>query len=225
MKPKAKTTDAVVQKTENELLIYNLSTNNAYCLNETSALVWELCDGKRTVEDIINEMSSKLKTAISKDFVRLAIDQLANDDLLENSDETGSNFTRVSRRDVIRKVGFASMIALPLVSAVVAPNAMNAASLLVTTAMCTTDSECASGNCISDGGGPPFCCEPGVVGGPTGEAAAPLLFITVNSDVCTTNSAGCVTTGAMVCCSGGASLQPPGGFTCPFGEFGCQCNA
>jgi hypothetical protein len=48
--PKCRQNELVVQELRNELLIYDLQTHKASCLNETSALVWSLgAGGERTV--------------------------------------------------------------------------------------------------------------------------------------------------------------------------------
>ena len=125
-RPNARETDIVVQKLGKETLVYNLNDNKAFCLNETSALVWEFSDGKRTVTEISDVMSKSQKTQIGEDFVYLALDQLGRNGLLE--DEIENDFIAFSRREVIRRVGFASAVALPIVSAVIAPKASMAQS-------------------------------------------------------------------------------------------------
>lgn len=128
IKPKSKKQNVVVQELENELLVYDLQTNKAFCLNETSAMVFQLCNGKRTVSEIADALSVKLKTLVSEDYVRLTLHELNRDGFLENSDEIITYLNGISRREMVRKVGLASMIALPLISSVVAPNAAMAAS-------------------------------------------------------------------------------------------------
>ena len=117
----ARTEELVIQKTDNEHLIYDLQSNKAICLNQTSALVWEHCDGKHSVSDISKVMETKLGLEVSEDLVLLAISQLANEGLLSGSEELPERFRGLTRREVIRKVGLASMVALPIVSAIVAP--------------------------------------------------------------------------------------------------------
>ncbi len=117
-----------MQDLENEVLIYDLTINKAYCLNQTAGLVYQLCDGKRTVAEISDLMSKELKTKVSEDLVWFAIDGLKKDNLLENADELSNHFDGLTRREVVKRVGLASMIALPVISAFVAPTAANAAS-------------------------------------------------------------------------------------------------
>ena len=50
--PVARKQGLVVQEMPDEVLIYDLDTNKAHCLNQTAAFVWKSCDGKNTVERI-----------------------------------------------------------------------------------------------------------------------------------------------------------------------------
>jgi len=127
-KPSARKSDIVVQDSHDETVIYDLKSNKAFCLNETSTLVWQLCDGRKSVSEISDAMSVQLKTLVSEDIVWLALDQISKDGLLEKGDAINNHFAGLSRREAIRKVGIASMVALPIVSVIVAPNAAHAQS-------------------------------------------------------------------------------------------------
>ena len=128
--PRSKTEGFVVQRLKDETLIYNIKTNKAICLNETSAIVWEMCDGKKSVPKIAKKISKKLKKPVAEDLVWFAIDQLSEEGLLENDVVMIEHFAGLSMREMIRKVGFASVIALPIVSSIVAPRATTAQSCL-----------------------------------------------------------------------------------------------
>lgn len=127
-KPLGRKEDIVVQELNGEVLIYNLKDNKAFCLNETSALVWQLCDGNKSVSEISQAVGGKLNAPVSEDLVWLALDQLKNEKLLANSEEIVPDFNGVSRREVIKKIGLTSVVALPFVSSLVAPKAAQAAS-------------------------------------------------------------------------------------------------
>jgi len=127
-KPLSRNTNIVVQDLESEVLIYDLNINQAFCLNATAGLVYQLCDGKKTVAEIRYEMSERLRTLVSEDLVWLALEKLKKDNLLENADELTDHFSGMSRREVIKRVGLTSMAALPLISSVVAPTALAAQS-------------------------------------------------------------------------------------------------
>ncbi|MEZ5347488.1 MAG: PqqD family protein [Pyrinomonadaceae bacterium] len=125
--PLAISENIIFQEAGEETLIYNLKTNNAYSLNSTAAMVWRACNGKLSIDDIADEMSVQTKKRVSSDLVRLALDQLNENNLLaENARENG-NFG--SRRELIKKAGFASMIALPLILSITAPRAASAQSV------------------------------------------------------------------------------------------------
>ena len=87
--PKTRTQNVVIQETSDEVLVYDLDKNKAVCLNETSAIIWKLCDGQKSVNEIADEVGKKLKSKVNKDLVLLALDQLKNEGLLENDDDFG----------------------------------------------------------------------------------------------------------------------------------------
>ncbi len=142
--PVARKNDLVVQEVTDEVLVYDLSSNKAHCLNETSAIVWKSCDGTNSVSDIAKLVASNTGANVSEDLIWLAIDQLNESDLLEQ--EIKSSFAGHSRRDVIKKIGLGSMIALPVIASLVAPsNAFGAVSCACTVpGNCSTQPGCPS---------------------------------------------------------------------------------
>ena len=55
--PLSRRENLVVQEMDNELMIYDLTDNKAFCLNETSAIVWQLCNGKNSITKISSFLS------------------------------------------------------------------------------------------------------------------------------------------------------------------------
>lgn len=127
-KPLSRKVDIVIQELEKEVLIYDLKKNKAYCLNQTSAMVWQECDGTKTIGEITEVLNKRLKTHVSEDIIWLALKQFKNDDLLDNKKEFLSDFDKLSRREIVRRIGFASAVALPILSSIIAPSAVNAQS-------------------------------------------------------------------------------------------------
>jgi len=119
--PLARKTGLVIQEVPEEVLVYDLETNKAHCLNKSAALVWQSCDGTRSVSDIAAYVGTQSGEKVTDDFVWLAIDQLNANDLLEKQIE--ADFKGMSRRDVIKRIGLSSMIALPIIASLVAPPA------------------------------------------------------------------------------------------------------
>lgn len=138
--PKSRKENLVVQELEGEVLVYDLAGNKALCLNQTSALIWQACDGSRTIAEIGDTVGKQLNSQINEDMVWLALDQLSKENLVEKQAEVAVKFNGLSRRQVIRNIGLASVVALPLITSLVAPRAINAASACVApvgTCVCT----------------------------------------------------------------------------------------
>lgn len=117
--PQSKIENIVVQNLEQEVLIYNLETNKVFCLNETSALVYQSCDGKTPFEDF------KCNNHLTDEIIFLALDLLKKENLLEEG--FVSPIKGVNRREVIKKIGLTSVIALPIISSLMAPTSAMAA--------------------------------------------------------------------------------------------------
>lgn len=146
-KPVSRNANIVVQQLEDEVLIYDLNVDNAFCLNRTTALVFQYADGTNTAGEISDLMSTSLKTLVSEDIVHLALSELDKHGLLENYLRGKNHFSGLSRREVIRKVGLASMVALPLVTSIVAPGVTAAASCIAFAAPCAGGGCCPGSLC------------------------------------------------------------------------------
>ena len=126
--PRARNIDIVVQSLSHELLIYDLKTHQAYQLNETSMIVFQACGDKQTFADL------RGRYRFSEDLIHLTLDKLNDAHLIEDYQ---SELTGISRREVVRKVGLASVITLPVISVLVAPHPAQAAS-----GSCTINGAC-----------------------------------------------------------------------------------
>jgi Coenzyme PQQ synthesis protein D (PqqD) len=161
--PKTKNKDIVVQELKDEVLVYDKAVNKAFSLNKTSAAVWNLCDGGKSVAEIARELSKGLKSPATEDLVWLTLDQLKKQNLLDNADELDTRFKGFNRREAVRRIGLASIIALPTISFLVAPTSSNASSTALCgdpqRDSCRTNSDCVnslngdvcSNNCCVEG--------------------------------------------------------------------------
>lgn len=156
--PISRKDNLVVQEVNGEVLIYDLAKNKAFCLNESSAMIWALCDGTKSAKEISQELSLNFKVPINEELVWLALERFKKENLFENADELSNDFKGFSRREAIRKVGLGSMIALPVVSAIIVPTAVSAQS-------CTAaGSPCSPSNTT----GISMCCNPTMFCNPAG---------------------------------------------------------
>ena len=144
--PTARKSGLVVQEVPNEVLVFDLDSNKAHCLNDTAALVWKHCDGKTSVPEIATFITKQTGKDATSDFVWLAIDQLSENNLLEKVH--ASPLKGQSRREVIKKIGLASVIALPIVASLVAPRS----ALANVSCICGSSFDCSlfsPGDCAS----------------------------------------------------------------------------
>ena len=147
--PKAKTENIVVQNLPNETLVYNLLTNQAFCLNPTAAFVWSRVDGRTPVKQIAYLLQKKLGAPVDESIIWFALEKLAKNDLLEESFDTALIYAGISRRELIKVAGKSAAVALPLVFSIVAPTPAHAASgaNLANGVNCTSGNQCVSGTC------------------------------------------------------------------------------
>jgi hypothetical protein len=154
--PKARKNKLIAREFGDEVLLYDRSRDKALCLNRTAALVWKHCDGHTSIEQITDrlgkEISSEFETPIDERLVWYAIRQLKREDLLEDQVEIprrvlASMNGHLNRRQVMRVLGITAIVAVPLVTSIIAPTAAQAASCLASGAACTSGVQCCSGIC------------------------------------------------------------------------------
>lgn len=134
--PVARKEGLVVQETAEEVLVYDLTSHKAHCLNRTAAIVWKSCDGTNSISDIGKLIEVEAGTAVQEDLIWLAIDQLNEKNLLEMN--IAPKFAGRSRRDVIKKIGLATVVALPVVASLAAPTS----ALASTSCACVVPGDC-----------------------------------------------------------------------------------
>ncbi len=82
----------VVEEMDDEILLYRPSTHKAIHLNETAAAIWKLCDGTRTVKDIVECFLAAYPNAASSvsHEVQEAVDLMLRDGALAEQSESDS---------------------------------------------------------------------------------------------------------------------------------------
>ena len=149
IKPCSRKKDILMQEIIGEIMIYDLKINKAYLLNSTSSMIWQLCDGTKSVTEIAGLVSKELDSSVPEDLVWLALDQFKKDNLLDDKDLKKINFLAMSRREIVRKIGLSSMVALPLISSIVVPNSVEGASCIPDNGLCAVPADCCN-NCCAD---------------------------------------------------------------------------
>lgn len=147
LSPLARTNGLVVEELGEELLVYDLETDEAHSLGSVAARVFRACDGKTTIEGMTAELGLDHAT------VAEAVDGLRTCQLLDD----GPGQKTITRRGLsLRavKIG-AAAAAAPLIVSIAAPTA----------AMAVTESFCAAISVTGHGCGECHkfgccCCEP-----------------------------------------------------------------
>ena len=151
-KPIARKQGLVIQELPDEVLVYDLDRDRAHCLNQTAAFVWQRCDGKTTTAQIARTLGQQFDCAVDEKVVWLALDQLGSNHLLDHKPAPPPALLGMNRRAMVRTLGLAAAVAIPLVSSIVAPSPVQAAT-------------CIPGGNACIGGGVPCCGTFNCVGG------------------------------------------------------------
>jgi coenzyme PQQ synthesis protein D (PqqD) len=126
--PHAREEGLVVEELPDELLVYDMDRHKAHCLNQTAALVWKHCDGQTPVQDIALILRDKLNTPADEEVVWFSLDQLNRARLLREPVKRPGTTPALSRRELIRRVGLAAALSVPLITTILAPTAFAALS-------------------------------------------------------------------------------------------------
>jgi hypothetical protein len=113
----------IVRQVDAETLLYDQNTHRAWCLNPASASVWRLCDGNHSVPEIAEKAGRELATPLTEDLVLLALAELREKGLLDESSAPPLP-DGISRRAMIGRAGLAAAALLPVVAAITAPPAL-----------------------------------------------------------------------------------------------------
>src|SRR5438093_99206 len=81
--PRARKEGLLIQELPEEVLVFDLSTAKAHCLNHTAALVWRRCDGKTSIAEVTKLLQKEGGTHVDAGVVLLALDQLEKARLIE----------------------------------------------------------------------------------------------------------------------------------------------
>jgi hypothetical protein len=142
--PRLRAHGLVVHDLPDEVLVYDKQSDKAHCLNHTAVLVWRACDGTRTPADIARRLTAILDKPVSEDLVLLALDQLDKFELLEPGGPTLVHFSGLTRRQMVRTLGIAAVVAVPVVTSILAPTPAQAATCIAAGQPCSPTILCCS---------------------------------------------------------------------------------
>ena len=97
-----------------------------------------------------------MKAPVKEEIIWLALERLSEQNLLASQINTQHLYQGVSRREVVRKIGIASAVSLPVISSLTAPLAIHAQSLCGAEfgrpegCPCSLGDQCDTGICRTD---------------------------------------------------------------------------
>lgn len=153
--PRARVTDLVITESAGEVLVYDQATHHIHHLNRMSVVVWRLCDGRRTADDLVRLARMKLGGDVDQAVVRLALTKLDEARLLDAALDRELRLSGTSRRSLVKRAALAS--AIPAIVSISAPSATAASSDCVGSGTGIPGSYCqfTAGVCCSN-----FCIQP-----------------------------------------------------------------
>jgi Coenzyme PQQ synthesis protein D (PqqD) len=148
--PRARQSQLVIQGLPDELLVYDLERHRAYCLNQTAALIWQSCDGRRTVEEMVRVLERETGYSVSESLIWYALEQFERSHLLDEEQAALPVLReRMTRRELARRLGFATAVLIPFITSITAPTAAQTATCGALGSPCTTNGRCCSKLCIN----------------------------------------------------------------------------
>ena len=147
---RTRTNRLVTRDLGDELLVYDLERHRAYCLNQVAMQVFRHCDGETTIPDMALRIGNALGLPVDERAVRLGLVRLEKAHLL---DSPVAQILHTSRREMLRTLGRAAAVVVPLVTAITVPTSAQAQATgcLANGMPCIANSQCCSHNCQMSG--------------------------------------------------------------------------
>lgn len=146
--PKARKSNLLTSTVGPETIVYDTAADKASCLDKLAAAVWNACDGESDTASILQVLRNSGYQGANEQIILMAIDQLGRAGLLEASFKIEARKRQnLSRRAMLQLLGAKAAAVLPVITTIVVPPAVHAASLRPPGARCTSTSQCASGYC------------------------------------------------------------------------------
>ena len=162
--PRSRRAALAIERLGTETLVYDLARHRALCLNRSAALVWRLCNGRRSIAQIAGRVRKTLGRPIPHDVIWWTVDRLSRARLLTRRVHAPADVRGWTRRDLLRKLGMAGgVVLLPKILVVLAPTVAQAASG-TTAAACWNNPTANAGKCCTDISPSRLCIKFGGIG-------------------------------------------------------------
>jgi len=127
MLPLARKEGLHVERMASEVMVYDTARHKAHCLSPAAAIVWQSCDGQRTVKQLSGELQSQGISA-DEEMVWMILHRLSKLNLLEKKVTLPEDAILSGRRDLMKKVAAAGGMLLLMTATIAAPTPAKAQS-------------------------------------------------------------------------------------------------
>jgi hypothetical protein len=149
--PAARADGLLIEQIGSETVVYDTEAKQAHCLRGLASVLFTSADGKTSAEDLAAHAEKTLGEPVTYIQVQEAIAQLEACALLDTPLLIHDG---MSRRDLVRRVGYAGAAATvvsPLITTLLTPaTALAASSIASGCAGCGQNHDCASNHCCQD---------------------------------------------------------------------------
>ncbi len=146
MNPTARSAGLVVHQIENELIVYDVPSQQMHKLSPAAAVVWQHCDGDTSIEGLASIAQKELGGTPGEELVWSCLAQLKKLNLMRQTGPRPRGSGRVSRRGVMAGLGSAALL-FPLSETVFAADCTGACRHAADGGCEVTSDGCAGKNC------------------------------------------------------------------------------
>ena len=123
-----------IERSADEILALKTESFEAHALNQSAAVVYDLCDGTTSKAEMAAEIHRRTGLPVDEEIVALALAELVETGLVVIDDDAEAA-PPVTRRSLIRRLALtsAATMMLPVVETVLVPSVASAQSVVVPT--------------------------------------------------------------------------------------------
>jgi hypothetical protein len=118
--PPARSEGLLIRSLRGEILVYDVQTQATHCLDPAAAQVWHACDGRATVEDLVDRLGPDMPGAINVAWVWQTLQELDSHRLFEAPLPLPDDAAGLSRRKFLQTLG-KTAVALPIIITYIPP--------------------------------------------------------------------------------------------------------
>src|SRR5687767_6707565 len=133
-RPQARSSGLLERAVDDDVVVYDLETEDAHLVTPTTLGIWRRCDGTVRIQDFVDELTPVHGAEAAEHLVWQAMSELHRAALIED-DLVFPNVSGISRRNLLRKIGI-GIVAIPVITTISA----SAAAAAVTGATCPAGS-------------------------------------------------------------------------------------